>query len=83
MGGPVADSRGAVLFQVTDRKSWEPAKFAAAKDQTRQTLQQQKLATILGALLERRKRELGVDYNRKLLESLGVPVDGLQPTQAG
>ena len=83
VGGPVADSRGAVLFLVTDRKSWEPAKFAAAKEQTRQSLQQQKLATILGALLERRKRELGVDYNRKLLESLGVPVDGLQQPQAG
>ena len=82
VGGPVAVSRGAVLFQVTDRKTWEPAKFAAAREQTRQSLQQQKLATILGALLERRKRELGVDYNRKLLESLGVSVDGLQQ-QAG
>ncbi|HEY6320980.1 MAG TPA: peptidyl-prolyl cis-trans isomerase [Thermoanaerobaculia bacterium] len=83
VGGPVADSRGAVLFLVTDRKSWEPAKFAAAKEQTRQSLRQQKLNTILGALLERRERELGVDYNRKLLESLGVPVDGLQQPQAG
>jgi peptidyl-prolyl cis-trans isomerase D len=83
VGGPVADSRGAVLFVVTDRKSWEPAKFAAAKEQTRQTLQQQKLETLLGALLERRKRELGVDYNRKMLESLGISVDGLQQPQAG
>jgi peptidyl-prolyl cis-trans isomerase D len=83
VGGPVADSRGALLFLVTDRKSWEPAKFAAAKEQTRQTLQQQKLSSILGALLERRKRELGVDYNRKLLESLGVAIDGLQQPQAG
>jgi peptidyl-prolyl cis-trans isomerase D len=83
VGGPVADGRGAVLFLVTDRKSWEPAKFAAAKEQTRQSLRQQKLNTILGALLERRERELGVNYNRKLLESLGVPVDGLQQPQAG
>jgi peptidyl-prolyl cis-trans isomerase D len=83
VGGPVADSRGAVLFLVADRKSWEPAKFAAAKEQTRQSLQQQKLSSILGALLERRRRELGVDYNRKLLESLGVSVDGLQQPQAG
>ncbi len=83
VGGPVADSRGAVLFLVTDRKSWEPAKFAAAKEQTRQSLQQQKLGSILGALLERRRRELGVDYNRKLLESLGVSVDGLQQPAAG
>jgi len=83
VGGPVADSRGALLFRVTDRKRWDPAKFAAAKEQTKQTLQQQKLGTILGALLERRKRELGVDYNQKLLESLGVSLDGSQPAQAG
>jgi peptidyl-prolyl cis-trans isomerase D len=83
VGGPVADTRGAVLFLVTERKGWEPAKFAAAKEQTRQSLQQQKLGSILGALLERRKRELGVDYNRKLLESLGVPVDGQQLPQPG
>jgi peptidyl-prolyl cis-trans isomerase D len=83
VGGPVADSRGAVLFVVTDRKSWDPAKFAVAKEQTRQNLQQQKLSSLVGALLERRKRELKVDYNRKLLESLGVSVDGLQPPQAG
>jgi len=82
VGGPVPDSRGAVLFVVTDRKSWDPVKFAAAKEQTRQSLQQQKLSSIVGALLERRKRDLKVDYNRKLLESLGVSVDGLQP-QAG
>lgn len=83
IGGPVPDTRGAVLFQVTERKSWEPAKFAAAKDQTRQTLRQQRLGSILGALVERRKRELKVDYNRQLLASLGVSVDETQAPQAG
>jgi peptidyl-prolyl cis-trans isomerase D len=70
VGGPVAVSQGAVLFQVTERKSWDPAKFAAAKEQTRQTLQQQKLGSILGALVERRKRELGVEYNRMLAKDI-------------
>jgi peptidyl-prolyl cis-trans isomerase D len=83
VGGPVADSRGAVLFVVTERKSWEPSKFAAAKEQTRQSLQQQRLSTILGALLARRRLDLGVEYNRKLLESLGISVDGLQQPLAG
>lgn len=83
VGGPVADSQGAVLFQVTDRKSWDPAKFAAAKDQTRQGLEQQRLQSMLTSLLERRRRELGVDYNRRLLESLGVSLEGLQQPQAG
>jgi peptidyl-prolyl cis-trans isomerase D len=83
LGGPVAVNQGAVLFQVTERKTWEPAKFAAAKDQTRQGLQQQKLSSILGALLERRRRELGVNYNARQLEALGISPDSLQPTQPG
>jgi parvulin-like peptidyl-prolyl isomerase len=83
VGGPVADSRGAVLFQVSERKAWDPAKFAAARDQTRRTLQQQRMETLLSSLLERRRRELGVDYNRQLLENLGVSLDGLQQPQAG
>jgi peptidyl-prolyl cis-trans isomerase D len=70
IGGPVATSQGAVLFQVTERKSWDPAKFAAAREQTRQTLQQQKLGSILGALVERRKRDLGVEYNRLLAKEI-------------
>jgi peptidyl-prolyl cis-trans isomerase D len=82
VGGPMASGQGAVLFQVTERKSWDPAKFAAAKEQTRQSLQQQKLGSLVGALVQRRRRELGVDYNRRLLESLGVSPDGLQQ-QAG
>jgi peptidyl-prolyl cis-trans isomerase D len=83
IGGPVAATQGALLFQVTERKSWEPAKFAAAKDQTRQSLQQQKLSSILGALLARRQRELGVSYNARQLEAMGIPADSLQPSQPG
>ena len=71
-----------MLFVVTGRKSWDPAKFAAAKEQTRQGLQQEKLLSLLNAIVERRKRELGVDFNRQLLPSLGIPVEG-QPSQAG
>jgi peptidyl-prolyl cis-trans isomerase D len=83
VGGPVADSRGAVLFQVTERKAWDPAKFAAARDQTLQNLQQQRMQSLLAALLERRRRELGVDYNRQLLEQMGVSLEGAQQPQAG
>jgi peptidyl-prolyl cis-trans isomerase D len=82
VGGPVPGSRGAVLFQVTDRKAWDPVKFATAKQQTRQGLLQQQLNTLLTALVERRQRELGVDYNRQLLQQMGVAPEALQQ-QAG
>ncbi len=82
VGGPVTDAAGAVLFEVLERKSWDPAKYAAAKDQTRRGLVQQRLNTIVGALIERRQRELGLEYNSQLLSTLGVGPDGM-PLPAG
>src|SRR5262249_50908859 len=75
-GGPVGTPNGALLFQVIDRKSWDPAKFAAARDQTRQSLQQQRLGSIITSLVARRRRELGVEYNPAVLQPLGVNFEG-------
>ena len=74
IGGPMADGQGAVLFQVTDRKGWDPKQFAANREQTRTGLLQQKLSRIQGALIEQRRRELGVEYDRQFLDQLGIPV---------
>ena len=74
VGGPVAGSQGAVLFQVTDRKSWDPKQFAANREQTRSTLMREKLNRLEGALVEQRKRELGVEYDRQLLQSLEIDI---------
>jgi peptidyl-prolyl cis-trans isomerase D len=73
-GGPVADSQGGILFQVAERKAWDPAQFATAKDQTRTRLQQEKLSRFQGALIEKRRRELGVNYDKQLLTELGIEV---------
>jgi peptidyl-prolyl cis-trans isomerase D len=74
VGGPVAGSQGAVLFQVTDRKSWDPKQFAANREQTRSTLMREKLNRLEGSLVEQRKRELGVEYDRQLLQSLDIDI---------
>jgi len=74
VGGPVADSQGGILFQVSERKAWDPAQFATAKDQTRTRLQQEKLSRYQGALIEKRRRELGVNYDKQLLTELGIEV---------
>jgi peptidyl-prolyl cis-trans isomerase D len=81
IGGPVADTQGAVLFQVVERKAWDPKEFAAAKTQTRERLQQEKLSRYQAALIEQRRRELGVSYDRALLEQLGVDPNQPQPQQ--
>ncbi len=72
VGGPVADAQGAVLFEVTERKGWNPQEFQAKREETRTTLVQERLGRLLGALLEQRRRELGVEYDRELLQNFGI-----------
>lgn len=78
VGGPVADTQGALLFQVTDHKGWDPKQYAANRDQTRSTLLQQKVATVEGSLIERRRRDLNVTFDQQFLDQLGIA-----PPQAG
>lgn len=72
VGAPVADAQGGVLFQVTDRKGWDPKQYAAAREQTRSTLLQQKVGEVEGALIAQRERELKVTYDREFLDQHGI-----------
>jgi peptidyl-prolyl cis-trans isomerase D len=72
LGGPVAHRQSAVLFEVVDRKHWDPAAFARDRETTRRRLEAEAADRMLAALIESRKSELGVSYDRQLLESLGV-----------
>ena len=85
MGGPVADAQGALLFEVKERKSWDPIQFAAAREQTRESLRRQKLNDLESALLEQRRRDMDVTFNPQLLEQFGINANGQpgQPGQAG
>jgi peptidyl-prolyl cis-trans isomerase D len=78
VGGPVADAQGALLFQVTDHKGWDPTQYAANREQTRSNLLQEKLARLQSALIEQRRRELGVEYDRQFLNQYD-----LAPPQQG
>ncbi len=72
VGGPITDAQGALLFQVTDRKGWDPKQYAANREQTRSTLLQQKIASVEGSLIEKRRRELNVTFNQQFLDQLGI-----------
>ncbi len=72
VGGPIADAQGGLLFQVTDRKGWDPKQYAANREQTRSTLLQQKVGEVEGALIQQRERELKVSYDQQFLEQLGI-----------
>jgi peptidyl-prolyl cis-trans isomerase D len=81
IGGPVGDTQGGVLFQVVEHKAWSPKEFATAKDQTRERIQQEKLSRFQAALIEQRRRELGVSYDRDLMQQLGLDPDQATPQQ--
>ena len=68
IGGPLGSARGAVLFEVTERQSWDPEKFKAESEQTRDRLEREELNRLLGALIQQRRAELGVTYDRPLAE---------------
>jgi peptidyl-prolyl cis-trans isomerase D len=72
VGGPIPVSQGSLLFQVTDHKGWDPKQYAANREQTRSTLLQQKLSGLEGTLIEQRRRELNVEFDRQFLDQLGI-----------
>jgi peptidyl-prolyl cis-trans isomerase D len=72
VGPPIADREGAVLFEVVERKTWDPAKFAEAKAGTLARLKQEKLGRYQAALLEQRRRELGVKLGREVLANFDI-----------
>jgi peptidyl-prolyl cis-trans isomerase D len=79
LGGPLVHEASAVLFEVTERQRFDHNEFAAAKEQTRATVREQKLNLMLGSLLSQRREELNVRYDSQLLESLepaGEPATG-------
>ncbi len=69
-GGPVDDPRGAVLFEVSSRKHWDPTSFADAAESTRQNLVRTRVARLLASVIGQRRDELEVNYDRRLVEDL-------------
>lgn len=78
VGGPVALPEGVVLFQVTERRRWDPAELAQQREPTRERLEQQELNRVLGSVIEERRRQADVTYNQALLESMGILGDGAE-----
>jgi peptidyl-prolyl cis-trans isomerase D len=76
VGGPFATPQGAVLFEVSERTSFDPAAFEAAKDQTRDQLLGQRAALLQNALIQQRRQELGVNYSRRVVEQYDLAGTG-------
>ncbi|MEP7010495.1 MAG: peptidyl-prolyl cis-trans isomerase [Acidobacteriota bacterium] len=74
-GGPIADPQGAVLFQLKSKKAFDPVEFAKQKDATRESLGREKTIRLLQALIDKRRQEIGVNFSRSYLQSLGIDPD--------
>ena len=72
-----------MLFQVTDRKGWDPKQYAANRDQTRTTLLQQRVSSVEGALIEKRRRDLNVTFDQQFLDQLGIAPPSDRRTRPG
>jgi peptidyl-prolyl cis-trans isomerase D len=81
-GGPQVVGGRAVVWQVAKRTRMDPAAFATARPGLRDQLQDERVNSLLGAIVNSRKEELGVTYDPPLLQSLGMSPDGA-PLPAG
>ncbi len=75
VGGPFPDPQGAVLFQVKSKKAFDPVEFAKQKDATRESLGREKTIRLLQALIDKKRQEIGVNFSRSYLQSLGIDPD--------
>jgi len=69
-GGPVDTPFGAVLFEVTERESFDPALFDP--ETTRNELLAERNLTMLQSLLQQLREEVGVRYTQDFIENFGL-----------
>jgi peptidyl-prolyl cis-trans isomerase D len=72
MKGPIAVAeRGAVVLRVESVSPFDPAAFEKEKDALREGLRGQKSNRLLQALIQKRRSDLKVEFNRELLSRMG------------
>ena len=69
-GGPVDTPFGGVLFEVTERVSFDPAQFDP--EATRSQLLSERSLIMLQSVLGRVREELGVSYTQDFIENFGL-----------
>ena len=73
IGGPVEVGNNLLLFEVSDRQRFDAQLFAAAREQTRTGLEQQRLQLLLASLVERRRAEMEISLDPSFLENFQLP----------
>ena len=69
-GGPVDTPFGGVLFEVSERESFDPVGFDP--EATRSQLLSERTLTLLQSVIGRLREELGVSYTQDFIENFGL-----------
>ena len=69
IGGPVLHNRDLVLFEVSERRRYDPLRFEQEKDAARENLRQERLSQMLASIVAQRREEMGVQYDSQLLQN--------------
>ena len=69
-GGPVDTPFGGVLFEVTERESFDPSQFDP--EATRSELLSERTLIMLQSVLGRLREKLGVSYTKDFIENFGL-----------
>ena len=77
-GGPVLSNQGAVLYEVTERKSYDATEFETQKDELREKEEGQRINQLQRALIELRERDLVPKYSQQVIDTfeLSSPTAG-------
>lgn len=76
--GPLVVDQGAIVFEVVERKKFDPQEFATTKDSTMQALQEAEFPKLRASLLAALRQKADIEINNSLIQ----PAAG-QPTPAG
>ena len=70
VGGPIVHEDGAILFEVLERRRFDPEEFERNKERTRGALRQQRSNQMLASLVAQRRDEMKVSYDPQTLDYL-------------
>jgi len=68
LGGPFETGSGALLFEVLERKAWDPAQFAEQKEELRDRLKQERQQRLLSSIILERRDELRADGELQIFD---------------
>jgi peptidyl-prolyl cis-trans isomerase D len=72
VGGPIVVPQGAILFELVTKSGFDAAKFASERETTRAEIRREETARLEGAVLRKRREELGVRYDPDLAQRLNL-----------